>query len=348
MSATGAGIPLPEATSHDRGHGEVALPWMGHSCYCLAMSSAMASNFASDLTEKLRELLFLGMRLDPAIQQTVEQTLAVPDPFALAASLADCADSEAWSMRDLILFPDHELALCLEKWLADQERQGRLVSNAVVQAVKKTLANAPVRLLPARGEPFELILDQQGADRFICLLHLGKNIPAPIKAVLSDPKVEPRDGRILLKARMLCKRARLEWTSAQVAFVQALLHGCLEDRNKAGLHAELPSLLGWSLEFLTDVREGVSAALSARRAQLQRQMDAAREVERLRTLYNYETRRMLGIMELNVDMESLLTETVLLDRAIAITGRQAAPRPRLEHDLGAANCARDAVIFLDG
>lgn len=308
----------------------------------------MASNFASDLTDKLRELLFLGMRLDPAIQQTVEQTLGVPDLFTLAARLADCADSEAWSMRDLVLFPDHELALCLEKWLANQERQDRLVDNAVIQAVTKALAGAPVRLIPGHGEPFELILDQQGADRLICLLHLGKNIPAPIKAVLDHPKVKPRDGCILMKTRMLCKRARLEWTPGQVAFVQALLRGCLEDQNKTDLHADLPSLLGWSLEFLTDVREGVSEALSARRAQLQRQMDAAREVEKLRTLYNYETRRMLGIVELNVDVESLRTETILLDRAIAATGRQAALRPRQEHDLGAANCARDALIFLDG
>ena len=289
-----------------------------------------------------------GMHLDPAVQRTVEQTLAIPDPSALAVRLADCADAEVWSMRDLVLFPDHDLALSLEKWLADQEMQGRLVGDAVVQAATKELVGAPVRLIPAQGEPFELILDQQGADRFIRLLHLGKTIPAPIKAVLGDPGIEPHHGRIILEARMLCKRARLEWTSEQIAFVQALLCGCLEDRDKTGLHADLPTLLGWSLGFLTDVREGVGAALSARRAQLQRQMDAAREVEKLRTLYNYETRRMLGIVELNANLESLRIEAALLESATAAAGRRAALRPRLEHNLGAASSARDAMIFLDG
>lgn len=309
----------------------------------------MSSDFALDLTGKLRELLSRGMRLDPTAQRVVEQTLAVANPAELAAGLADCFDAEAWSMRDLVLFPDLELALSLEGWLVDQEALGRCADNAVARSAARGLVGAPARLLPVSGPAFELVLDQEEANRFVVLLRLDKALPAPIREALDCCPALPRNDQILLEARMLCKKVLAKWTPERTAFVRALILGCLGNPDGAASKLELPALLDWTLNFLATVQEDEDAvtALIKRREQLMRQLGMAQEMERLRTLHNFEIRRMLGIVELSVDMAALRSETELLDKVAAAAGREVAARSEMERDLGVAGSVRHAASLLD-
>lgn len=311
------------------------------------MFPGMAALQEALLAAELRRLLRLGMHMSRDLVRTMEQVLAVGDAQELAQKLAACEDAEVWPMRELALFPDNGLALAVEEWLVERERGlGRLFVPGM-EALSALLDGAEVRLILPDGGRFNLVLEKQEARLFLIRLFLHRTVPESVRRFLASHTGQAEHDAVL-GVRIACRRARLPWTPAQESFVLDLLQGCFRAEPTEGLRARLVPLLRWSLAFLEHAGEDVRVGLARRREELWRRLDQAAAMDKMRGRYNYETRRMHGIVEPCLDPEALREELGFLETASRIViGGDAFGPPILHRDLGEAANAEDLRGMLD-
>lgn len=308
----------------------------------------------TELASLIRTLLERGMDLDGAALETISQVLGCGETDELVARLTDPDEAEAWSMRDLVLFPDQSLALAVEDWLLEQEQGDGKAAMPDREAVAELLAQVKLRLrLPDRTE-FWLILDKDETRLLTARLHLGKSLPASLQELLTQPFGLDQKG-LVLGFRWACKQARLPWTPSQEAFVLALLRNCLLDPNpNPGQTEPKPKtshrpldVLRWTVSFLEHAGGDIPTALARRRETLLRYLDQAEEMERVREAHNYETRRMLGIAEQHFDPEAFRDELALIELTTRATGSHARIHQVMHRNLGDMQTVKQAADVLD-
>ena len=304
----------------------------------------MTTSLETQLATLLGSLLHAGMRLERSTLETMRQVLDARETSELGVRLSDAGDAEAWSMRDLALFPDRELALAVEGWLMEQEAlcDGPVLPE--LDLLARLLGRPQVRLLlPDQGR-ITLTMDRSEVQRLLSRLKLGRKIPEAVRATLAAAQ-DPETKRLLPSLRLACRQARLPWEPVQEVFFASLLHGSIQANSRQGsprdagdtaLARHFLPLVQWSLRFLEHAGEDIPAALARRREELHRFLDQAAEMERVREHYNYETRRMLGIMEQHLDPAALREELALVELTARATGRAAPSHQVMRSNLGSA------------
>lgn len=299
----------------------------------------------TELASLIRSLLEKGMDLDGAVLETISQVLGCGETDELVARLTDPDDAEAWSMRDLVLFPDQPFALAVEGWLLErQQRDGKAVMPDQ-EAVAALLAQARARVrLPDRTELW-LILDQDEARLLASRLRLGKGLPGPIHDLLRASTTSDRQ-RLAAALTLACKQARLPWTPSQEVFILTLLRTCLPGSGQTPPRRPL-DVVRWALAFLEHAGEDVPTALAKRRETLLRYLDQAEEMERVRRAHNFETRRMLGIPEQHFDPEAIRDELELIELTARATGGHAPVHQVMHRNLGDVQTVEQAADLLE-
>ncbi len=317
----------------------------------------------TELASLIRTLLERGMDLDGAVLETISQVLGCGETDELVARLTDPDDAEAWSMRDLVLFPDQPFALAVEGWLLEREQRDGKAVMPNQDAVATLLAKARLRLrLPDRTELW-LTLDRDEARLLASRLRLGKSLPGPIHDLLRASTTSDQQG-LAAALTLACKQARLPWTPSQEAFILTLLRGCLPGLGqepspgpgpRPGQNVPKPKtpprrpldVVRWTLAFLEHAGEDVPTALARRRETLLRHLDQAEEMERVRRALNFETRRMLGIPEQHFDPEANRDELELIELAARATGGHAPVLQVLHRNLGDVQTVEQATDLLE-
>ncbi len=305
----------------------------------------MDTSLEMRLGAMLCELLRQGMRLDTSCCRTLTQVLNTEDILELEIRLERCEDAEVESMRALALFPDQGQAMAVEMWLANEEGD-KFAGPPDMDALAQVLEGSEVRLsLSGMGE-IQLRLRQDDARQFLKRLYLGNSIPEGIVALLRDHSaILPKET--IFGARVVCKRACLDWSPNRERFILDLLRSSCRAAPGEPLRERLLPLLEWCLGFLGHAGEDIFQALSRRRDSLRRCMDQAEDVRRMREKHNYETRRMLGMVESTIDPTVLRRELAFVDMAARATGGYASPVPALERDFGTVPGMQGAMDVLD-
>ncbi|PTN33946.1 hypothetical protein [Desulfonatronum sp. SC1] len=312
----------------------------------------------TELAALIRSLLEKGMDLDGAALTTISQVLGGAEAEELAARLTDPDDAEAWSMRDLVLFPDQPLALAVESWLLEREQRDDKAAMPDKDAGAALLTQAMLRVrLPDRTELW-LTLDQDEARLLASRLHLGKRLPESVRDLLTAPVAANRELAAALS--LACKQSRLPWTPSQETFILTLLRACLPgpDQEPGAEPAQSePSpktpprraldMVRWTLSFLEHSGEDVPAALARRRETLLRHLDQAGEMERVRQAHNFETRRMLGIPEQHFDPEAIRDELELIELATRAAGAYAPTHQVMRRNLGDVQTVEQATDLFE-
>ncbi|SDB25280.1 hypothetical protein SAMN05660653_01189 [Desulfonatronum thiosulfatophilum] len=302
------------------------------------------------LEAKLRGMLHQGMRLGESTVKNMLQILAAKDAQELASRLTDHEDAEAWSMRDLALFPDHEFALTVEAWLLEQEtRLGELpaVNHQELTDLAAMLDHAVIILRLPDQSRVQLVLDVEEAFRFVTRLNLQKTFPSLIKAFLAELR-EAGNTDLVPAVRLACRQARLTWTTANETFVLNLLQGCFAADENDALRRQTLDLVQWCLRFLEHAGEDIPGALARRRDELLKNLDQAEEMERIRKKYNFETRRMLGIVEQHLEETALQDELALVELVARATGGYPSQYQVMRKNLGEARTMGDMHDIMDG
>ncbi|WP_028573029.1 hypothetical protein [Desulfonatronum lacustre] len=313
----------------------------------------------TELAALIRSLLEKGMDLDGAALTTISQVLGGAEAEELAARLTDPDDAEAWSMRDLVLFPDQPLGLAVEGWLLERKQRDDKAVMPDQDTVAALLAHAGLRLrLPDRTEMW-LTLAQDEACLLASRLRLGKSLPGPIHHLL---RASTTSGRQELAASLAlaCKQARLPWTPSQETFILTLLHGCLpgsdqEPDPKPDPNVPKPKtplrrpldVIRWALAFLEYSGDDIPTALAKRRETLLRYLDQAEEMERVRQAHNFETRRMLGIVEQHFDPEAIRDELELIELIRRTANAYAPIHQIMRRNLGDVQTVEQAADLLE-
>lgn len=309
----------------------------------------------TELTALIRSLLEKGMDLDGATLTTISQILESEGAQEMAVRLNDPDDAEAWSMRDLVLFPDQPLALAVENWLLERERGGDAEAMPDKDSVAALLTQARLRIrLPDQTELW-LTLDQDDAGLLADRLHLGKRLPDTVRNLLTVSA----NLELAAALSLACKQARLPWTPSREAFILTLLRTCLADPRQeadaeAGRSGRTPKaprraldMVRWALAFLEHSGEDVPPALAKRRETLLRHLDQAEEMERVRQAHNFETRRMLGIPEQHYDPEAIRDELELIELTSRATGGYAPIHQIMRRNLGDVQTVEQATGLLE-
>jgi len=302
-------------------------------------------SFEIRLAAVLCGLLSQGLRLDSTCCKTIAQVLDTDDVSQLEVCLARRSDAEAESMRALAFFPDVRLALAVEQWLVREH--GDLSATALnMDVLAFALDGAGVRLtLPGMGE-IRLSFRQDDARQFLKRLHLDKHVPQGVAALLRKYS-DTLDEQTILGVRILCKRIQVDWSPAKKKFLLALLRGSCRADPRDELRTHLLPLLEWCLGFLSHVGEDVPTALSCRRDSLRKHLDQVEEVKIIREKYNFETRRMLGMVEPSIDPTALRKEMIMVDMAAKATDINPFFASATEWDLGNAPSMQQAINVLD-
>ncbi|SMP39120.1 hypothetical protein SAMN06295888_101210 [Desulfonatronum zhilinae] len=312
----------------------------------------------TELAALIRSLLEKGMDLDGAALTTISQVLGGAEAEELAARLTDPDDAEAWSMRDLVLFPDQSLGLAVEGWLLERKQHD---DNAVMPdqaTVAALLAHAGLRLrLPDRTEMW-LTLAQDEACLLASRLRLGKRLPESVRDLLTAPVSTNRELAAALS--LACKQSRLLWTPSQETFILTLLHGCLpgsdqEPGPKPDPNVPKPKtplrrpldVIRWALAFLEYSGDDIPTALAKRRETLLRYLDQAEEMDRVRQAHNFETRRMLGIVEQHFDPEAIRDELELIELIRRTANAYAPIHQIMRRNLGDVQTVEQAADLLE-
>lgn len=313
----------------------------------------MSARLNTELASLIRSLLEQGMNLDGRTLETISQALGGGEAEHLAARLTDPDDAEAWSMRDLILFPDQPLALAVESWLLEREQRDGTAALPDQDAVPALLAQARLRLhLPGRTE-WWLTLDLDEARLLASRLRLDKHLPDAVRDLLTTSVLTNRELATALS--LACKKARLPWTSSQETFILILLRACLsgpdQEPNPEPGQSEPPrralDVVRWTLAFLEHAGEDVPTALAKRRETLLRHLDQAEEMERVRQAHNFETRRMLGIPEQHFAPEDIRDELELIEITKRATGAYAPIHQVMRRNLGDVQTVEQAADLLE-
>lgn len=325
----------------------------------------MHEQLENELASLIRTLLEQGMDLDQAILKAVFQALGGGDTQELAARLTDPDDAEAWSMRDLVLFPDQPLALAVESWLLEREQRDGKALAPDMDAVAELLDQAGLLVRLPDGTGLRLILDRDEARLLADRLRLGRRLPDPVRDLLGTSAPGYREFAAALS--LACKQARLSWTPTQEAFTLILLRGCLlnadqgigqgaQGRTDQGVQPpKAPGraprraldMVRWALAFLEHSGEDVPTALARRRETLLRHLDQAEEMERVRQAHNFETRRMLGIPEQHFDPEAIRDELELIELTSRATGSYAPIPQVMSRNLGDVQTVEQATNLLE-
>ncbi|GAB6059799.1 hypothetical protein JCM31598_29160 [Desulfonatronum parangueonense] len=295
-------------------------------------------------------MLHQGMRLDESTVKNMLQVLAAQDAEELVLRLTDHEDAEAWSMRDLALFPDHEFALAVEVWLLEQEaRLGELpaANHQERNDLAAMLDQAVLTLRLPDQSSVQLVLDTEDAYRFVTRLNLQKTIPSTIKTYLAELR-EPDNADLVPAVRLACRQARLTWTTANETFILNLLQGCFAADENDALRRQTLDLVRWSLLFLEHAGEDIPGALARRRDELLRNLDQAEEMEKIRKKYNFETRRMLGIVEQHLEESALQDELALVELVARATGGFPPQYQVIRRNLGEARKLEDIQDLMGG
>lgn len=295
----------------------------------------------------LRGLMREGMHMDQASFRTMSQVLGVDDAIAMGQRLANCPDAEAWSMRDLALFPDRAFCLAVETLFLEQEAHSESPLVLETDALVDVLEGVRIQLVLPNKTSMLLDPVEEEVRRIVIRLHVHKPVPEPVRLVLAGYQECPGMLDLVPEVRMACRRARLKWTHAQEAFVLDLLRFQYR-AEPAGLPRErFLALFQWCLGFLEYAGEDIAASLAGRRDDLRRRLDQALEAEKVREKCNYETRRMLGGVEPCLDATVLREELHLVGLAAQATGGYPPGRQVFEQDLGNADNVRRVINYLD-
>lgn len=310
----------------------------------------MHTQLELELADRIRSLLRQGMILEGATLQNISQVLGTSDANQLATRLSDPEDAEAWSMRDLVLFPDQPLAMAVEAWLLKHEqRSGQAIRpdlDALAMELTRPEGGVHLRLCLPEQTALWLLLDHGEARRLAARLHLNKTLPSGVHELLAAP-VDPARQELLLALRLACRQARLPWTPAQETFVLALLHGSLPGQNPEMALRRPLDVTRWALAFLEHAGDDVPAAMSRRRETLLQHLDQAREMDRVREAYNFETRRMLGIAEQHFAPAAIRDELELIELAARATGGYAPLQQTMRRNLGDIHSVEQAAGMLE-
>ncbi|TVQ98527.1 MAG: hypothetical protein EA399_09895 [Desulfovibrionales bacterium] len=315
----------------------------------------MSKRLDTELAALICSLLEKGMDLDHAALRTISQVLGESGAEELAPRLTDPGDAEAWSMRDLVLFPDQPLTLAVEGWLLERERREDKGLLPDTNALVALLDQASLCLrLPDRTELW-LTLDRDEARLLVGRLHLGKRLPESVRDLLTVSA----NHELATALSLACKQARLPWTSSREAFIVTLLRACLADpgqeadaeASQSGRPPKAPrralDMVRWTLAFLEHSGEDVPTALVKRRETLLRHLDQAEEMERVRQAHNFETRRMLGIPEQHFAPEAIRDELELIELTARATGGYAPIPQIMRRNLGDAQTVTQAAGLLE-
>jgi hypothetical protein len=312
----------------------------------------------TELAALICSLLEKGMDLDGAALTTISQVLGGAEVEELAAHLTDPEDAEAWSMRDLVLFPDQPLALAVESWLLEREQREDKALMPDTGAVAALLGQADLRLrLPDRAELW-LTLDRNEARLLASRLRLDKRLPESIRDLLTASV--PANRELAAALSLACKQSRLPWTPSQETFILTLLRACLPGPDQ-GTGAEptqsdpppkaMPrralDMVRWALAFLEHSGEDIPTALAKRRETLLLHLDQAEEMERVREAHNFETRRMLGIPEQHFDSEAIRNELELIELTRRAAGAYAPIHQVMRRNLGDVQTVEQAAGVLE-
>ncbi|WP_045218047.1 hypothetical protein [Desulfonatronum thioautotrophicum] len=315
----------------------------------------MPKQLDTELAAQIRSLLEQGMDLDDAALRIISQVMGEANAEELSTRLTDPGDAEAWSMRDLVLFPDQPLALAVEGWLLERERREGKGLLPDTDALVALLDQAGLCLrLPDRNELW-LTLDRDEARLLTGRLHLAKRLPESLRDLLTVST----NRELATTLSLACKQARLPWTLNQSAFILTLLRACLpgpgqEADAEAGRSGRPPKappraldMVRWTLTFLEHSGEDIPTALSRRRETLLLHLDQAEEMERVRQAHNFETRRMLGIPEQHFAPEAIRNELELIELTSRATGGYAPIPQIMRRNLGDVQTVTQAPGLLE-
>ncbi len=305
----------------------------------------MKHSLEEQLATFLRSLLHRGMRLDQSTSRIMTQVLSARDVSELAFRLTDCEDAEAWSMRDLALFPDQDFALAVEAWLMEQDARSDGCELPEHGKTASLLDQAILTLHLPDQKTLQLTLDKDEARRFVSHLNLGKQLPTQIREFLADPS--KRNDDLVPAIRLACRQARLSWRPVHETFVLTLLQGCFSAAPEYVLRRRALPLVKWSLEFLEHTGDDIPASLARRRDELLRNLDQAEEMERIREKYNFETRKMLGIVEQHLEPSALRDELSMVELAARATGGFPPHYQVMRRDLGEARTLEEMGRLMD-
>lgn len=290
----------------------------------------------------LREQFKQGMRLTPRLVRTVRQVLAAQDAAESGRCLEQCADCEASSMRDLVLFPDNDLALAVETWLLEEEGQTGEPPRPDPDVLARLLDEAPVTLIWPDLASLRLYLTLEEAGDMVGRLSLGSSLPPALSILLISLR-KTRNATLIPALRLACKRAQLEWTAEQTDFVSRLVQGSLQAGADEPLGRDPLGLVQWCVAFLAHAGEDIPAALARRRDEVRRLLDQAEELARVRDKYNFETRRMFGVVEQHLEPEKLRAELGMLELSARATGGYGPQHQVMHRNLGDARAVTDLL-----
>ena len=276
-----------------------------------------------------KDLLEDGVPISEESLRGLAATLGDCDHGVLAGRLGDVDDAEAQPMRELLLFPDEPLARAVEGWIMERGFTAPFDHRKVADGLRGVRVN----FVFPDGASFSLKLDAADAQQFVARLHAHSPLPGALTAALEQAGLE-HEAAVAVRVR--CRRARFAWDEARAQFVARLVTGLQRLRTDA---QHLVQVVSWVLEFCSSAPEDIPLALARKRDDLLRQMRQAQELEDARAKYNFETRRMLGMVEPHLDAGALQRELALLEAAaMAIGGLPLASQSLLvERDLG--DCA---------
>lgn len=305
------------------------------------------------LATDLRALLESGLTIEPEQLRVIAQALYLDDPLTLPPAAAeqtmhaiqrkltatsgadeDTDETEATAMRELALFPDASLRQAAE--LLALKHGADASASFDLTCLAEQLAGVEVKLRPAFATAnlpaIRLEFDMADAMQFATRLRLYNKIPPQVANALKQVRQEAGENAFLAM-RAACRGVRFSWKEHHLEFITRLLQGALDMPRCC---KRLPAVLDWALGFAPIAGEDIPGAMAARRDELSRQLELAKEVDKVRDKHNFETRRMLGIIEPHLEPDAIRSELLLLDLASVATGWGVVPmHPQvMEQDLG--------------
>ncbi len=155
-------------------------------------------------------------------------------------------------------------------------------------------------LTSGADEALELSLDAKDCVLLMKRLRLDEQLPQELCQAASEWAREPE---LTLLARVRCRQRGLAWSGLQTGLASRLIRGAFQ---KIFDQVRFLDVVNWGLEFLRpyDARmytaaekAAVAMDMAIQRDELERQMELAVRMTKVRETYNFETRRMLGIVE---------------------------------------------------
>lgn len=285
-----------------------------------------------DLARYLRDEVQAPLPAAPGSLHSIEAMLGELPPEELASRLQDKDDAEALPLRELLLFPDLRLVRDVERWLLERNDPSEAPDglNALdADALANGLEGAVVCVQLAPDLLLKLKLDAAEARQFVSRLHVQTPLPAAVRQAVEETAQElghkASQDKTALAVLARCRRARFDWTAAKEQFMARVVTGLARGvpgrpAEAAGMASRLLEAVDWSTSFLEHTDDDIATHLGLRRNVLLDLLQQAQREDKLRATHNFETRRMLGMVESYIQADDVRRELGLLDDVARATG----------------------------